>query len=582
MALGSDALANYALQAGLGMSKAAIFYHPEAFSTDGPKLMGRNAAGESFLRGYFSYAAESDFIYAQVIAQSHADHFDQKAKEHGRKEQIKAFSKHNLGLAEQAQVVYHPGPGISEHAYQRRLFGDDKWSLCGITHTTSSAGAMDSIASLITTPVQPWDGLICTSNAVRHNVQTVLQAQADDLQQRLGVTKLVLPKIPVIPLGIHTQDFDYTESQRASAREHLDADSETLVVVYMGRLSFHAKAHPLAMYQALQKASVDSGKQVILVECGWHANDHIRDAFADAAKLVAPNVRVVTLDGREEVNRTTAWAGADVFCSLSDNIQETFGITPIEAMAAGIPVVVTDWDGYKDTVRHEVDGFRVPTLAPAPGLLGDLSYRHALGIDTYDMYCGHSSSFVAVDADALASSFTALFSSPALRAKMGQAGRKRARTDYDWKTIIGRYEAFWSELNETRLAAQSERRNTTKALSKQPEQNQQKPKRWPARLDPSVGFSSYPTSQLTVNTPLSLLLPLEDALQRLAELKTLRMVDYAKLVFPSDEEINQVLGAASETPRPASALLVNIDPARKPYVLRSLAWLAKLGILSFS
>ena len=60
------------------------------------------------------------------------------------------------------------------------------------------------------------------------------------------------------------------------------------------------------------------------------------------------------------------------------------------------------------------------------------------------------------------------------------------------------------------------------------------------------------------------------------------MVDYAKLVFPTDEEISQVLGAASETPRPALELLVDIDPARKPYVLRSLAWLAKLGILSFS
>jgi len=28
-------------------------------------------------------------------------------------------------------------------------------------------------------------------------------------------------------------------------------------------------------------------------------------------------------------------------------------------MAAGLPCVVTDWDGYKDTVRHGEDGFRV-------------------------------------------------------------------------------------------------------------------------------------------------------------------------------------------------------------------------------
>lgn len=564
------------------MSSAGIFFHPEAYTTSGPKLMGRNAAGESFISGFFKYSSLTETFFTQVVEPSHAEHFEKLAKAFGRKEQVKAFSKLSLGLAEQAEVVYHPGPGIGEHAYQRRLFGDDKWSLCGITHTTSSAGAMDSITSLLTAPVQPWDGLICTSTAVRHNVQTVLQAQADELQQRLGATRIVLPQIPVIPLGIHTQDFDYTESQRTSARQQLGVGHDTLVVLYMGRLSFHAKAHPLAMYQALQKASVDSGKEVVLVECGWHANDSIRDAFSDAAKMVAPDVRVVTLDGREQGNRTTAWAGADVFCSLSDNIQETFGITPVEAMAAGLPVVVTDWDGYRDTVREGVDGFRVQTMAPAAGLLGDLSHRHALGIDTYDMYCGHSSSFVAVDSDALAESFTTLFNSPSLRQQMGDAGRARAREVYDWKAIIGRYEAFWSELNDTRFAAQSERRKTTEALSKQPDQTRQKPKRWPARLDPSIGFSSYPTTQLTQETTLRLAMPVDDALRLLAELKTLRMVDYAKLVFPTDEEINEVLSTASERPRPASELLVSIDPARKPYVLRSLAWLAKLGILSFS
>ena len=34
---------------------ACIYYHPEAYTTSGPKLMGRNAAGESFLRGFVSH-----------------------------------------------------------------------------------------------------------------------------------------------------------------------------------------------------------------------------------------------------------------------------------------------------------------------------------------------------------------------------------------------------------------------------------------------------------------------------------------------------------------------------------------------
>ena len=45
--------------------------------------------------------------------------------------------------------------------------------------------------------------------------------------------------------------------------------------------------------------------------------------------------------------------------SLSDNIQETFGLTPLEAMASGIPVIVSDWDGYRSTVRDNKDGFRI-------------------------------------------------------------------------------------------------------------------------------------------------------------------------------------------------------------------------------
>ena len=282
--------------------------------------------------------------------------------------------------------MYYPGPGIGDHAWQRAAYGHGAWSLCGITHTTSSATAMDALANLLTAPLQPWDALICTSSAVKDNVNRVLQAQADYLVQRLGVQKLVLPQLPVIPLGIHAQDFAYSDAQRTAARAEIGADENTHVVLYMGRLSFHAKAHPLAMYQALQLATqaLPAGQNLLLVECGWHANEYIEKAYAEAAKLTCPSVRVLTLDGRLKTKRDTAWASADVFCSLSDNIQETFGIVPIEAMAAGLPVVVADWDGYKDTVRDGIDGFRIATLMPGAGLAGDLALRHALEIDTYD------------------------------------------------------------------------------------------------------------------------------------------------------------------------------------------------------
>ncbi|MEY4642148.1 MAG: hypothetical protein RLZZ227_2142 [Pseudomonadota bacterium] len=544
---------------------AAIYYHPEAYTTSGPKLMGRNAAGESFLRGFLAHSKANSF-WAQVQKTEHARHFAETVAGSGRAETVRAVDKNSLAALAQAGVVYYPGPGIGEHAFQRGAYGHGAWSLCGITHTTSSAGAMDALAGLITAPVQAWDAVICTSVAVKDNVTRLLQAQVDYLKERLGISRIVLPQLPVIPLGIHTGDFAYSAQQKAAARQALGAGPDTLVVLFMGRLSFHAKAHPLAMYQALEQAAQRTGKDVLLVECGWFANAFIEQAYVEAARLACPSVRVVTLDGRKAEDRQSAWAGADVFCSLSDNIQETFGIVPIEAMAARLPVVVSDWDGYKDTVRDGIDGFRIPTVMPQAGLGGDLALRHALEIDTYDMYCGHACSLVAVSVDAAAQALIRLFESAELRQQMGAAGCERARAVYDWSVIIPQYEALWAQLNALRAAQAMD----LKALAHP----------WPARMDPFHAFASYPTQALTAQTLLGLVdADLATALQRVLAYRKLAMIDFARVVLPSAAEIEKVLTAAASGPKVAAELVASISAERKPFVFRSLAWLMKVGLL---
>jgi glycosyltransferase involved in cell wall biosynthesis len=432
---------------------------------------------------------------------------------------------------------------------------------------------MDALAALLTAPVQPWDALICTSMAVKDNVARLLQAQADYLKSRLGITKMVIPQFPVIPLGIHTGDFVFSAEQRSTARSALGVSADALVVLFMGRLSFHAKAHPLAMYQALESAKRTTGKEIVLVECGWHANEFIAKAFEDAARLACPSVRVVTLDGRKSSERQTAWAGADVFCSLSDNIQETFGIAPIEAMAAGLPVVVSDWDGSKDTVRDGVDGFRIPTSMPKVGLAGDLALRHALEVDTYDLYCGYTSSLVSVDIQATASAFERLFDSAELRHRMGDAARRRARETYDWKVVIRQYEALWARLSEIRCVQSSDLESLAYP--------------WPTRADPFYGFASYPTSALTPQTHLALVDPdVETAANRLRSYQALAMVKFAQIVWPTQTELMSVLNAAVASAadlvpghKSGNELVQDIHEARRPHVFRSLSWLVKLGIL---
>lgn len=544
-----------------------LYFYPDAYSISGPKLMGRNAAGESFLRGFLAHSTANEF-WVLVESQEHAQVFARTAQAAGRVEPVKAVDKNCLGALAQSGTVYFPYPGIGVHAWHRAIHGHGAWSLCGITHTTSSIGAMDTLAELLVAPVQPWDAVICTSTAVKDNVTRVLQMQADYLQDRLDIRKLVLPQLPIIPLGIHTQDFVFTDEQKSAARVALGADANTYVVLFMGRLSFHAKAHPLAMYQALEKAAATlaAGRKVVLVECGWYANELIEKAYADTARLACPNVRVVTLDGRKSEDRQIAWAGADVFCSLSDNIQETFGIAPIEAMAAGLPVVVSDWDGYKDTVRDGVDGFRIPTLMPDTGLGGDLAQRHALDIDTYDMYCGHSCSLVAVDVEATAQAFIRLFSSHELRQTMGNAGQQRAREVYDWAVIIPQYEALWTQLTDIRHSQAKDLKLLT-----QP---------WPARMDPFYAFAGYPTQILMPQTVLGLVdSDVHIALSRMADYRQLAMVDFAKVVLPSEAEILSVLFSVKSGPRPAIELVQAIPAARQAFVFRTLVWMVKLSIL---
>ncbi len=544
---------------------AAIFYHPEGYTTTGPKLMGRNVAGESFLRGFLTHSRSSQF-WIQTENPTHSNLFSETAKYYGRTENIRTITKQRLGDLSKIGTIYYPGPNIGHYAYERSTYGSNSWSLCGITHTTSSAMAMDAIASLPIAPLNQWDALICTSASVKSNVEHILYAQIEYLKDRLGITRLVLPQLPVIHLGIHTEDFDFSEEKKFNARNKLGIDKDTVVVLFMGRLSFHAKAHPLAMYQSLELASKYTDKKILLIECGWHANNYIKKSYSEAALLVCPSIKIIHLDGRDENTRKTAWAAADVFCSLSDNIQETFGITPIEAMASGLPVVVSDWDGYKETVRDQIDGFRIPSLMPQGGLGKDLALRHALEIDSYDLYCGYTSSLISIDIPSTTQAFIKLFQSPEIRIQMGKSGRERAEKFFDWSVIIPQYEELWEELGKIRK---------TQSIDNKPLKHP-----WPARLDPFYAFENYPTQVLSKNTVLALANNnYIESVNHILTLKKLSMVNYSDVIQPTDEEIKILLAALAEKPISIEKIIEKFKENRKIFIFRSLNWLLKLGVL---
>ena len=543
---------------------AAIYYHPEAYSVRSDRVMGRNSAGDAFLRALCRHS-RGDELFAYVAKPEHGAEWSTATRDAAWKGRATAFGNEGLGALKRLGALFVPGPGLADHGRRRSVWSHDAWSLVGVTHTLSSARAMDSIVELVSAPIMPWDALICTSRVARAVVLDLLASEEERLADRLGARHFTRPKLPIIPLGVHSDDFVSSADLRAHGRHKLSLRDDEIAVLFMGRLSFHAKAHPLGMYIGLQSAAQASGRKIVLIECGWHGNDHIERAFVEAAQFACPSVRKISLHANEAAERQLVWAAADVFCSLSDNIQETFGLTPIEAMAAGLPVVVSDWDGYKDTVRHGVDGFRVPTIMPRAGLGGDLALRHALEIDTYDMYIGHACSLTAVDVEATTAAFTALFESEELRRKMGAAGQARAREVYDWVRIIPQYEDLWAELNEARTRASSEK---TVAST------------WPARPDPFTAFASYPTQVLSEDTRLaSATSDLEALCARVETIRSLAMVNFAKLVLPSPEEVRLVLTQAVKSPSRAVELLQDIAAERKAHVFRGLGWLFKIGAL---
>lgn len=541
---------------------AAIHFETEAYDVTHGKPMGRHFAGHGFLSAFAWYTSH-DAPVGYVGNAKLGGEFCSFIKNFRPESSPRYIVAAKAGALRQVGCLFTPSPINAAQTWQRELHGPRSWSLCGVNHTLSSARAMDGLTALLAAAVQPWDAIICTSTASRAVIETLFARQEEHLSRRLGATRFVRPQLPVIPLGVDCEAQTRRAEHRGEARSSLGIEPGDFVVLFLGRLSFHAKANPTPMYLALERLT--RRHRVVLIECGWTANEHIAQAYADARAKLCPSVRSIVLDGRVNEVRDTAWAAADVFCSLSDNIQETFGLTPIEAMAVGLPVVVTDWDGYKDTVRNGLDGFAVPTIAAPPGAGQHLATRHALEVDTYDSYIGQASTAIAVDVDATAAAFERLAADPDLRRRMGANGAARARERFDWRVIVRAYEELWRELAALRTAGQE---------APSPEAMRGI---WPARPDPFELFASFPSTPFSSQQVFSQAsdIPEAEVLERLS----LRV----SLVNASQDissafllAVWKLAGGRGATVRDILAAHQNTSPA---LAVRALLWLTKLGLL---
>ena len=468
----------------------AIFFEPDAYALDGPRLMGRQSAGNGFLRAAVA-AHAGEVIHGLTALRAKAETFARLVTAIEPKAQPRWIPAWRFDLIAARGVLYRPDSNLAIHARERLRLGPARYSICGVTHTLATHGAAETLTDLVSGPVMPWDALICTSTAARGVAETIMAAQADYYAWRFGAPAAPpRPQLPVIPLGVHAGDFAVPAGERPGARAALQIAEDEVAALFVGRLTFNAKAHPFQMYQGLEAAAQASGRRLVFILAGQFPSPPIEEGFRASAAVVCPSVRVIFVDGKDADRFGQAWRAADLFLSLPDNLQETFGITPIEAMAAGLPVVVSDWDGYKDTVRDGVDGFRIASWSPAPGVGEGFAADYETFAINYDHYLSRTSTTASVDLRMLVERLTRLIQDAELRRRMGEAGRARARSVYDWPVVYGQYGALWRELGEIRARSANDPALRLAAA----------PRSAASRLDPFRAFAHYPTHRIGAGT----------------------------------------------------------------------------------
>lgn len=543
---------------------AAIWYAADGYDPDAKGVNGRRVAGASFLKGFADHADVDEFVSLSQ-SQKGIDAFETKMKDLGAAKPIRGATFFTTRKIAPLETVYFPAPNYAEELWRRQSLGASAYSLCGITHTTATSAVMQGLVDLRAAPQQEWDAIICTSRAV-HASQT---AQFDEIDtyfsERFGKAP-ARPQMPVIPLGITPQDHAHDAAARARLRRRMDWRKDDVVVSTLSRLTPYGKFDPLPLFIALEAAQKRLMKPLKLhfVACGLYPDGHSRKVFEESAAALMPSVSYTHLDGASAKARAEALSGADIFTFPIDNIQETFGLAPLEAMAAGLPQITTDWDGMRDTVTEDV-GVRIPTRA-LPASRGEMdAWGYLSKRLNYAQYGNTNSALVEVDLAALTDAITTLASDPAKRRAMGQAGLARVRAEYDWRVIIPQYQALWAELSAIRRTAS--KGETPRHLHDNP-----------AALSPQKLFASYPSEVLPHGIGPCAATGTETDLEEIYALR-----GYARMGSPFEQlkTLRLVLGAVAQTGETgARASKIAKGHKMNPLTVdRCYVWLLKYGFL---
>ncbi len=346
-------------------------------------------------------------------------------------------------LATQSFGAFHnpAGAWLDHLLYLRSRFSPTIFPVTAAIHGISYQNHLwHYFARLVLSPTLPCDSVICTSQAAKTAFRNCVEYAADELRQSGVAWQETKLRLDVVPLGVDTEVF--APRDRTVCRRLLGLPLDELILLHFGRINFGSKSDTNPLLLAVKAFLQKHDTKLTVLFAGEATSNHVSELL-DLARHLGLSQKVLVRACPPVVEAPLYYGAADIFISLSDTVQESFGLAPLEAMASGLPVIVSDWSGYRDTVVHGKTGFRVPTYwLPCDASIASLSPLRDWWTD--HMLLAQS---VIVDPEKLSEYLEALICHADLRKSMGGAAREHVVAHYRWETVIEQYADLWADLS---------------------------------------------------------------------------------------------------------------------------------------